>query len=95
LRHVSGYRCCRSRAKRRKRIVADAEKAFVSLLKPEYNIVKFSNYQRGVDSLYGSKYARYAYAIGEDLALNTAHDRVRGARDPNGVISNDADFIFV
>jgi hypothetical protein len=79
----------------RKRVVADAEKAFVSLLKPQYNIVKFSNYPKGVDSLYESGYARYAYAIGEDLAFNTAHGRVRGARDPNGFISNDADFILV
>jgi hypothetical protein len=79
----------------RKRIVADAEKAFVSLLKPQYNIVKFSNYPKGVDGLYRSEYTRYTYAIGKDLAFNTAHGRVRGARDPDGAISNDADFIFV
>ena len=30
-----------------KRIVADAEKAFVSLLKPKYNIEKFANYPKG------------------------------------------------
>ncbi|WP_375550747.1 hypothetical protein [Rhodophyticola porphyridii] len=30
-------------------IVADAEKAFVSVLKPEYNVVKFVNYPRGAD----------------------------------------------
>ena len=30
-----------------KRIVADAEKAFVSLLKPQYNIVKFGSYPKG------------------------------------------------
>ena len=32
-----------------KRIVADAEKAFVSLLKPEYNIIKFKKYPKGKD----------------------------------------------
>ena len=57
--------------------------------------MKFSNYPKGADGLYRSEYARYTYAIGEDLAFNTAHGRVRGARDPDGAISNDADFIFV
>ncbi len=42
----------------RKRIVADAEKAFVSLLKPEYNVVKFANYPKGADNLYGSDFVR-------------------------------------
>jgi hypothetical protein len=78
-----------------KPIVADAEKAFVSLLKPQYNVIRFSRYPKGRDSLYGSEYVRYTYAIGEDLAFNTAHGRLRGARDPNRGISNDADFIFV
>jgi hypothetical protein len=77
------------------RILADAEKAFVSLLKPEYNIVKFSNYPKGVDGLYGTGIDRYGYLIGESIAFNTAHGRIKGARHPWGVISNDADFIFV
>ncbi len=78
-----------------KRILADAEKAFVSLLKPEYNIVRFNNYPKGADGLYGTGIDRYGYLIGENLAFNTAHGRIKGARDPWGTFSNDADFIFV
>lgn len=79
-----------------KRIVADAEKAFVSVLKPDYNVVKFANYPKGVDGLYGSDYVRYGYVICEALAFNTAHGRIRGSRDAaTGFINNDADSIFV
>lgn len=79
-----------------KRIVADAEKAFVSLLKPEYNVVKFVSYPKGVDGLYGSDFVRYGYAICEAVSFNTAHGRIKGSRDvATGFITNDADSIFV
>jgi hypothetical protein len=78
-----------------KRIVADAEKAFVSLLKPQYNIQKFVNYPQGADGLYGSDFVRYGYTIVENIAFNTAHGRFKGARDATGFVSNDADCIFV
>lgn len=79
-----------------KRIVADAEKAFVSLLQPHYNIQKFASYPRGRDGLYGSDYVRYGYVIGEEVAFNTAHGRICGARDPRtGWITNAADGIVV
>lgn len=79
-----------------KRIVADAEKAFVSLLKPEYNVVKFASYPKGADGLYGSDLVRYGYAICDAVAFNTAHGRIRGSRDAaTGFITNDADSIFV
>jgi hypothetical protein len=78
-----------------KRILADAEKAFVSLLEPEYNIVRFNNYPKGADGLYGTGIDRYGYLLGETIAFNTAHGRIKGARDPWGTISNEADFIFV
>lgn len=79
-----------------KRIVADAEKAFVSLLKPEYNLVKFASYPKGADGLYGSDFVRYGYAICEAISFDTAHGRIRGSRDADtGFITNDADSIFV
>ena len=80
----------RSQTDRRRR-----RKGIVSLLKPQDNIVKFSNYPKGADGLYRSEYTRYTYAIGEDLAFHTPHGRVRGACDPDGEISSDADFISV
>ena len=79
-----------------KRIVADAEKAFVSLLQPQYNVVKFKNYPKGKDGLYDSGVERYSYSIGEVIAFNTAHGRIKGGRHPiMGAISKDADFIYV
>jgi len=79
----------------RKRIVADAEKAFVNLLQPEYNVIKFDNYPDGVDGLSGTGYNRYAYQINESIAFNTAHGKIKGSHNSKGFISNDADFIFV
>jgi len=79
----------------RKHVVADAEKAFVSMLKPDYNKIRFAQYPKGSDGLYGAGFLRYGYLINEDVTFNTAQGRVRGARDPQGFISNAADFIFV
>lgn len=79
-----------------KRNVADAEKAFVHLLKPHYNNEKFANYPKGKDGLYSAGYERYAYTIGENVTFNTAHGQFKGGRDPlTGFISNDGDSIFV
>lgn len=78
-----------------KRIVADAEKAFVHLLNPPYNREKFINYPKGRDGLFGQGYRRYGYVIGEQMAFNTLNGRVRGGVDRFGLISNDADAIFV
>jgi hypothetical protein len=78
-----------------KRIVADAEKAFVHLLDPPYNREKFLNYPKGKDGLFGQGYQRYGYVIGEQMAFNTPHGRVRGGVDQYGMISNHADAIFV
>lgn len=79
-----------------KKIVADAEKAFVSLLQPHYNTVKFSQYPKGNDGLYDSKLDRYAYHIGEAITFNTAHGKIKGGRNRIfGGITNEADFIFV
>ena len=78
-----------------KQIVADAEKAFVSLLKPSYNVQLFKNYPKGRDGLYGSDYDRYGYVIAECMAFNTAHGIIRGGVDESGMINNDADAIFI
>jgi hypothetical protein len=79
-----------------KRIVVDAEKAFVSLLKPDYNVVRFSTYPKGTDGLYGSDYTRYVYAIAENIELRTLHGLFRGGWDSRKqMVSNEADGIFV
>jgi hypothetical protein len=79
-----------------KAIVRDAEKAFVSLLKPKYNIELFANYPKGKDGLYNSDYTQYGYAVGEDIIFNTAHGQIRGAWNADmQIAANDADLIFI
>ena len=80
----------------RKLVASDAEKAFVSLLKPAYNVKEYKKYPKGADGLYNSDFTRYVYAICENMTFNTVHGRIRGGRGlTSGFITNDADFIFV
>ena len=79
----------------RKRIVADAEKAFVKLLDPRYNDQKYPKYPKGSDGLYGTGLTRYGYVIDENITLNTSRNVIKGAHDPVHGMSNDADSIFV
>jgi hypothetical protein len=79
----------------RKRIVADAEKAFVKLLDPRYNDQKYTAYPRSVDGLYDSGLRGYAYVIDEDIVLNTGTATIKGAHDPLCGISNNADGICI
>ncbi|MCC3303372.1 hypothetical protein [Sneathiella sp. HT1-7] len=79
-----------------KRVTADAEKAFVSLLDPKYNSEKYKNYPKGSDGLYGAGFARYCYLIGESLTFNTACGSFKGHRGQfNEPYSNEADITMV
>ncbi|MWL91223.1 hypothetical protein [Cupriavidus sp. SW-Y-13] len=82
--------------KQQKQIVADAEKAFVSLLNPQYNKVLFKSYPKGKDGLYDSGYTRYVYSIGETLTFSTPKGEVKGDWDAvRDFMSNGADAVFV
>jgi hypothetical protein len=78
-----------------KRLVADAEKAFVSLLKPEYNNALYPNYPKGSDGLYASGFTAYTYAISEGMAFRTRYGTIKGGRRQELTMSNEADFILV
>jgi hypothetical protein len=78
-----------------KRLVADAEKAFVHLLRPKYNSTLYPNYPRGKDGLYNTGLTAYTYAIAEGVAFLTRFGRIKGARERELSLSNDADFIMV
>lgn len=83
-------------AQYRKRVVADAEKAFVKLLDPQYNVEKFANYPQGVDGLYGGEHQRYGYLIAEDVTFTTENGTMRGSLNPQlGTFDDSADLIFV
>ncbi len=77
------------------RIVADAEKAFVSFIKSRYNRIQYKQYPRGKDGLFDSELRRYCYAINEDLTFVGPGATIVGAFEPNLPVSNDADAIFV
>lgn len=79
-----------------KKIVSDAEKAFVSLLQPKYNIIKFKSYPEGKDGLYESGLDSYGYSIAESLTFNTSHGKIRGNYNPSTIgIDNESDLIFI
>lgn len=52
-------------------IVADAEKAFVSMLDSKYNEIKFKQYPQGKDGLFDKGLQGYLYSINYDLTIST------------------------
>lgn len=83
-------------AEYRKRVVADAEKAFVHLLDPQYNVEKFASYPKGIDGLYGGDHQRYGYLIAENITFSTANGTMRGSLNPElGIFDDSADWILV
>jgi hypothetical protein len=83
-------------AQYKKRVVADAEKAFVHLLDPQYNVEKFASYPQGADGLYGGEHQRYGYLIAENVTFTTENGTMRGSMNPAlGMFDDSADWIFV
>ena len=78
-----------------KKIVADAEKAFVSLLKPNYNEVVFKNYPKGRDGLYHLNLDASGYLIAEDIIFKTNNRNITGWFSPFNDEYNNADCIII
>ncbi len=78
-----------------KRLVADAEKAFINILRPSYNSMHYPNYPKGKDGLYDAGYSAYSYSISEGITLNTKFGEMKGGRERDIPMSNDADYILV
>ena len=80
-------------------IVADAEKAFVSMLDSKYNKIKFKQYPKGMDGLYHKGLQGYIYAINYDMTIFTKKASFNGKygdfinRDAILVQDNDAALI--
>lgn len=78
----------------RKVVVIDAEKAFVHLLDPKYNVERFTSYPRSKDGLYGYGYQRYGFVLVENLTFLTANHTFRGSGQPQyGLFDNYADML--
>ncbi|SFN13216.1 hypothetical protein SAMN05660284_00623 [Formivibrio citricus] len=76
------------------RVIADAEKAFVSLLNPHYNLTKFQSYPKGEDGLYGTGLNNYGYILNENFRFNTAAAQFKGFWSEAG-FDNRQDAIFI
>lgn len=81
----------------RKRVVADVEKAFIKMLDPQYNIVKYKNYPRSRDGLWAHGYHRYGFILAENITFTTPSARFVGSIDPamRGMVDNYADMLMV
>lgn len=75
------------------KVIADAEKAFVRLLDPAYNIIKFKDYPLGNDGLYGEGLTNYGYSLNENMRFVTKRSIFKGAYSETG-LDNRQDFIF-
>lgn len=75
--------------------IADAEKAFVSLMEPIYNDEKFRSYPKGQDGLYNSELDAYSYEINENFVFNTAVAEFNGVRAQSILFDNRRDSIVV
>jgi hypothetical protein len=80
----------------KKRMVADAEKAFTNVLQTKYNTIRYAKYPRGEDGLHGEGLDRYGYVIDEDITFKTAKTTIRGCHK---ALERDAveavDMIFI
>lgn len=76
-------------------VVADAEKAFVNLLRANYNEVTYQNYPKGSDGLYSVGLDRYGYIIGESIELITDQSTIRGDFHSDEILASSADMIFI
>lgn len=63
-------------------VTADAEKAFITLLRPEYNRQKYNKYPMGSDGLFSSGLTSYGYVINENITFTTSSLCLIGATKP-------------
>ena len=79
----------------KKKLVADAEKAFINILDCKYNEVKYKNYPEGADGLSNVGLTRYGYFIDEDITFMTPKGKIRGVHDIFTIKGCHPDLIFI
>jgi hypothetical protein len=60
------------------RLIADAEKAFISILNSDYNKIKYKDYPKTIDGLYNDNLTGYSYLLGNPLTLVTSDTIITG-----------------
>jgi len=63
-------------------VTADAEKAFIKLLDPAYNTVKYQQYPRGADGLFAAGLSSYGYFLNQNLTFVTDTGELYGSTKP-------------
>ncbi|WP_167631694.1 hypothetical protein [Mariprofundus ferrooxydans] len=79
----------------KKKLVADAEKAFINILDCKYNEVKYENYPAGADGLSDAGLTRYGYFIDEDITFIAPKGKIRGVHDIFQQNNRQPDLIFI
>jgi hypothetical protein len=64
-------------------IFVDAEKVFVKLLDPDYNIIKFKSYPKSKDGLYKEKYDVFSYKLRDNIILVCNGVEILGSTEDN------------
>lgn len=64
-----------------KRVIADAEKAFIRLLDPHNSVVRFTGYPHGEDGVHGEGHQRYGYVVVENVTFTAPNGTMRGSWD--------------
>ncbi len=77
------------------RLIADAEKALIHILKSSYNEIKYAQFPKSTDGLYGCGLTRYGYVIGEDIILRTEEANIRGRLWNESELPENADLILI
>lgn len=76
------------------KIVKDCEKAFVKILGPNYNEVKFREYPKGKDGLFDQGLDAYSYSLNESFVFKTSVGSFTGHYSEMG-FDNRSDFISI
>jgi len=63
------------------KIMLDAEKAFVHILNPKYNEVKFEKYPFSKDGLYNENFTAYSFKIKYEMELRYKNNSILGSSD--------------
>ncbi|MFJ4585910.1 hypothetical protein ACIP1Z_01185 [Pseudomonas moraviensis] len=79
------------------KIIKDAEKAFIHMLDPSFNLQKYKSFPKSADGLYTSGYDAYQYWVSENVELITDKATLKGVRSNFGfpIPPNLPDSIYV
>lgn len=77
------------------KLTADAEKAFVRILRSKYNAQTYPSYPVSTDGLWSEKFNSYAFFINEALTFKTPSTEIRGSRLYDSFFRDVPDFIVI